>query len=118
MLAACGQQEYRFLECGTWKTLYELRREPIQVTPGPLAFQPSGNLIAVIRSPSEVLLVDGRTFEPHATLRSPAPVSITDLCFDTDGRHLAVGTSLHGVLWWDLVTLRAELARLGLDWKD
>ena len=117
-LIACCQQEYRFFACGSWQQLFELKRNPIQPSPGPLAFQPHGNLLALVASPGEVMLLDRRAMEKKAILVSPVPIYISDVCFDADGTHLAVGTAQNGVQWWDLEGLRTELQRIGLDWMD
>jgi hypothetical protein len=71
-----------------------------------------------VASPGEVTLLDRKAWEKRAILVSPVPIHISDVCFDADGTHLAVGTAQNGVQWWDLEGLRTELQRIGLDWKD
>lgn len=117
-LAASGQQEYRFLETGTWRLLFTLPRDHIDPSPGPVAYSPDGRFLAVMRTPGQVQLLDPATYQQLATLTSPYPISITNLCFDAESTHLAVATPKHGVHWWDLEALRAELERMGLNWDD
>jgi eukaryotic-like serine/threonine-protein kinase len=117
-LGASGQQEYRFFEPYSWRLQFTLPRERIETSPGPLAFHPAGRLLALVRAPDQVQLLDRTTYRELATLTNPDPVSITNLCFDADGSHLAAGTAMHGLQWWDIKELRAELGRMGLDWED
>ncbi len=115
-LAACGQQEYRFLETGTWRLQRTLPRDRIESGPGPLAYHPDGRSLALVRTPGQVQILDRATYQELATLTNLDLIS--NLCFDADGSHLAVATAMNGLQWWDLKGLRAELERMGLNWED
>jgi hypothetical protein len=62
-------------------------------------------------------LLDADTFERFAELESPDGLQLGCLSFSRDSSRLAAGTSLQSVVHeWDLGRIRAELAKLGLDW--
>jgi WD40 repeat protein/predicted Ser/Thr protein kinase len=72
--------------------------------------------VAVAFTMNDVRLLEPDTLKEIATLTSPDPQLITGFHFSPDGRTLAV-ISGHTVHFWDLRSLRAELATLGLDWE-
>jgi hypothetical protein len=56
-----------------------------------LAFPPTGNPLAIASSRNAVQRLDTTTWEPPATLRSPACTLARCLDFSRDGSQLAVG---------------------------
>jgi hypothetical protein len=57
-------------------------------------------------------LYDPRTLEPLLLL----PSGMLPLAVSPDGRRLAVSVDAQRLEVWDLVALREEFAKLGLDW--
>jgi hypothetical protein len=57
-------------------------------------------------------LLDRRTLEPIL----PLPNDVLPLALSSDGHQLAVSVEGRRAQLWDLGALRADLARLGLDW--
>jgi WD40 repeat protein len=51
-------------------------------------------------------------------LLMPLPVGTYPLAVSPDGRRLAVSVDLRRLQVWDLAEVRAQLARLGLDWRE
>ena len=61
---------------------------------------------------------DARTGEVLADLEPPDPRTlITWVSFNHDGSRLGVCEGTEAIRIWDLAVIRAELARLGLDWQ-
>jgi WD40 repeat protein len=58
-------------------------------------------------------LYDSRTLEPLL----PLPNGILPLALTRDGRYLAVSVDAHLVQVWDLVSVRQEFRKLGIDWR-
>jgi tetratricopeptide (TPR) repeat protein len=81
-----------------------------------VAFSRDGQLLAILPTPQEVRLLDPNTGLELATLTAPDRHMILGLCFSPDGCQLAAGTQHSLVQLWDLRTIRARLAALGLDW--
>ena len=48
----------------------------------------------------------------------PLPLGTYPLAVSPDGQHLAVSVDLRRLQVWDLKEARAQLAQLGLDWRD
>jgi tetratricopeptide (TPR) repeat protein len=84
----------------------------------PLAFSPNGRMLALVRSPQQVQLVDPATGQEYATLTAPDSGTTTWLCFSPDNRWLAAANSNREVHLWDLATVRQQLLDRGLDWDS
>jgi hypothetical protein len=74
--------------------------------------------MAAIPAPSADLirLIDPVTLHEYATLESPLNAAITALSFSLDGTQLAASTHSRALQLWDLRFIRAELAKMNLDW--
>jgi hypothetical protein len=55
--------------------------------------------------------------EELATLESPYPSILHQICFNPDGTLLAANTRTRGTVLWDLRALRKQLGALNLDWQ-
>ena len=93
------------------------RLSPSADDAGPIesvAFSPDGRTLALgLREHVRLWAIDGR---PRAVVRLPGHRgSVRSLAFDANGARLA-GADEKSVKVWELGPLRAELARLGLDW--
>lgn len=96
-------------------------QEALQISgafPGPVAFSANGRLLAFTPDRREIRIVTADRFQERITLHSPTAGTIGRMRFSTDGRWLAVVEESHVIRCWDLQTLRARLATLGLDWTD
>jgi serine/threonine protein kinase/WD40 repeat protein len=91
--------------------------------PGPeiggyhFAFSPVGSLLAVETGNGTVRLVDPNSGREYASFEDPNQ-DVSEVSFTPDGSRL-VTTNRHGtnsVHVWDLRAIRAELAKLDLDW--
>jgi serine/threonine protein kinase/WD40 repeat protein len=105
---------YYFWRTGTWE------RGPVIRSPGtarqPPLFSHDGRLLAVGLSPHQILLADAATGRAIAHLSTLQPVSATPLAFSADDTRLACATNQRTIMLWDLRGVRAELAKLDLDW--
>ena len=114
-LVTGAQGEYRFWETRTWRQVWEIPRRGTTLR-GPMAFTADGTTIAIAITSTEVQLIDVATRSPLSTLRAPTPGLISWLCFDRQGRRLAVACENREIHVWDLRAVHAGLASLGLDW--
>jgi serine/threonine protein kinase/WD40 repeat protein len=115
-LVTCEQGVYRSWKVATWQPGPKIERDQIEAYPGPIAWTRDSRMMAVTRSATGVLLLDSVTGERLATIQANSPRSVRSLEFSPDGRLLAVATIDQQVIIWDLLLVRRELARLGLEW--
>ena len=108
--------EYCFWDVKTCQPGRRISRHDATDFLGALSFSPDGKLLAVAISRTVVELLDASTFEPLVLLQTPTPQMISWIAFSPSSKQLAVATSTPFIQLWDLVMLRGELARLGLDW--
>jgi WD40 repeat protein len=117
-LVAGEQGQYRFWRVGTWEAGLVIPRHHLENKQGTMAFTRDGKVLAVAWSRDLVRLVDASNGQELGTLTNPDPQRITKLCFSPDEDQLAVATENYAIHLWDLRGLRAQLARLGLDWES
>ncbi|HKI37164.1 MAG TPA: protein kinase [Gemmataceae bacterium] len=109
-LAVSAAEGGRILTVGTWE-------EGPAIPSGVMAFSPDGNLLAVDAGQGVILLLDPATGHEKARLEDPHQDVANWLGFTPDGTRLvAVSDDGKAIHVWDLKRIRAELARLGLDW--
>jgi WD40 repeat protein len=81
------------------------------------AFSTDSNLLAVETGNGVIRLVDPDTGREYARLEDPNQDRASFMCFSPDGSQLVTtnhdSQSIHV---WDLSVIRAELAKMGLDW--
>lgn len=79
-------------------------------------FSPDGRWLAIVQRGGIVRLLEAETWKPFAVLDGPDGGRFFDIAFHPDGKSLLLAQD-HGVIHvWQLPELRAELAKLGLDW--
>ena len=83
---------------------------------GGIEVSPQGDLIAAGMSPIQVNLVDPKDGHVLAVLEHPDRQLINGIAFSPDGDYLAVLCTTHVTQLWNLRAMRAELAKLKLDW--
>lgn len=82
------------------------------------AFSPDARLL-VLHSDQDFLLVRPETMEVLAQLQTPGSSrAAPGVAFTPDGRRLVIARNDGRIDFWDLAALHAELAKLGLDWRD
>ena len=77
-----------------------------------MLFQPDGGALWLAKSLRQTGLFGSAGFEELL----PLPNGMFPLALTADGRQLAVSVEGRRVQVWDLIAIRQELARLGLDW--
>jgi serine/threonine protein kinase len=109
------EREYRLWQVGSWEPGITVARSGTYLS-ATFAFTRNGGLLALNRG-SLVRLVDPESGHELATLEPPSeyPRGVLWPCFSPDGGWLAVPTG-PVILVWDLRLIRAQLARMGLDW--
>jgi WD40 repeat protein len=111
-LAASGDA-IRVWEVGSWK---ERCRCP-GTARAPVAFSPDNSLLAYGDLDGVIQFVNPETGRQCARLEDPTQHAATDICFSTDStRLIAISTFGPAIHVWDLRSIRAQLARIGLDW--
>ncbi len=115
-LAVSTGRQHGFYDTDRWQLHRLLGRDTPVAVPGPLAFSAGGRALAIASAPDQPKLMDPETAEEIATLEPPEPYNLSWLCFSANGRWLVASTYQHAVEVWDLGTLRAQLAGMGLDW--
>lgn len=108
--------EYQLWDVNTWALVRRIQTEGVGKQGGPMVFTCDGKMLAVLKSPRAILLVDPDADREFATIESPDSSRIYDLRFSPDGTKLAAVLHAERVLVWDLRRVRARLASMGLDW--
>jgi WD40 repeat protein/tRNA A-37 threonylcarbamoyl transferase component Bud32 len=108
-------EEYCFYDTATWEPRRHLHR-PQSGYAGPAAFTADGRIVAVELSPGVIQLDETATGRTLARLEDPNHDRATHVCFAPDGTRLVSLASYSRALHvWDLRSLRAQLAGLGLE---
>ena len=81
------------------------------------ALSRDGRWLAATQREREVHLIELATRRTVAVLNGPGEGNILKMTFSPDGTTLAIARQRGDIQLWHLPTLRAELSRLGLDWK-
>ena len=121
-LAAATEQRLTLLGASATNRWSVRHRIPLQTgagAPPPFAFSPDGRLLAVVFNRFDVRLYEPDTARMLATFSPAFPAQIqgvAGLVFGADGRELFAAKQDGEVVAWTIPVLRAELARLGLDW--
>ena len=104
-----------------WK---ELARWPVALTSekvGHTDFSPDGKLLAGCAEPGVITLRETRRWTPLIQLQTPGSPSQRSgtfrMAWTPDGSRLIVLSVAQRVIDWDIQRLRAELAKLHLDWE-
>jgi serine/threonine protein kinase/WD40 repeat protein len=108
--------EYAVWGLSSWLRRVQVPRSQATGLPGPAAFSPEGDVLALLKTRSLVQLFDAENGRELATLEAPIPKTVSALAFSPDGDVLVVALDGAGILAWDLGAMRRELGSLGLDW--
>ncbi len=114
-LVTASGDEYAMWDVGSWTRRWQVPRSHATGLPGQVAFSPSGGVLAITKTRTQVQLVDAESGRDLATLEAPGPKNISALEFSADGRLLAVALERAGVQVWDLGAICRGLESLGLD---
>jgi WD40 repeat protein len=115
-LSVCNGYEYSVWDADSWIKMP--RRTGADLYPSVMSFSPDGDMLALYAPPSQVHLLHPATWELLAILEAPSPATPNLLRFSPDGSQLAVTRNTAGdVMLWDLRSVRAQLAKIGLDWN-
>jgi serine/threonine protein kinase len=115
-IAASDSQSVRFYRTGQQQVVQSVPRTPAGALPAPLTFSHDSRLCAVTVSPNQVQLIDPDSGRELVNLQTPEPHLLGRIAFGPDDQRLAVASTDHHVLLWDLAKLRGKLRELGLDW--
>lgn len=109
--------EYRLWSVGDWALRQCIPRRVGSFVPGPMTFDSSGAILAIVPTWNTVRLMDTATGQELATLEAPdVHERIQSLSFSPDDSLLAIGSVAHRLHVWDLRLVRRRLASMGLDW--
>jgi len=84
--------------------------------PGEIAFSPDGRLVAARQEREIFRLLTFPDCREVVTLKPPMSLPVRSACFSADGSRLWFLGNGYRIFEWNLADLRAELARLGLNW--
>ena len=115
-LVGCSGKEYRFWEVGSWRLVRNVPRDGAEDMPGPIAFSQDSKRVVIASTRRVIKLLDVESGHELASFESPEwSLQIQSLSLTPDEGNLIVGTD--GLLEvWDLRRLRANLAKIGLNW--
>jgi WD40 repeat protein len=108
--------DYRFWDLRSWLLVRRIPQEPGNDFAPVMAFSRDGRIFAGTHSRHIVRLHDAATGQVLADLEAPNGAMITGLSFNHDSSQLAVCEATGSLRLWDLRLIRAQLAKLGLDW--
>jgi WD40 repeat protein len=118
-LVTSRSEEYCFWDVETWQAIRRIPREQ-EPYPGPVAFTPDGERMAVELTPGVISLMDWKADRILARLEDPTHDRAIALCFSPDGAQLTVVAPFDKALHvWDLRRIRDHLAEMHLegDWR-
>ncbi len=107
-------REYRFWHVGSWQPGRLIAKEHGGF--GAMAFSWDGRMMAILKSPQRVQLIDVYTDAELAAFEAPDSLHIQHLCFSPDGSRLSAGCTHQVIQVWNLQGIRGKLAEMGLDW--
>ena len=120
LVSGTGGSAYTGAECCFWKVGTWERGPSIPLerttSPSQLAFSDDGRMLVVLRTMTELLLLDPRDLRELARLQSREPMILSRLRFSPDGSLLVAGTAAGYIHVWDLRRIRARLKDMHLDW--
>ena len=108
-------------ETNSWKVA---RTIPLEVGAGnspAFVFSPDGQMLALAYNRRDVKLLETTSGRELATFSAPSPAPISGLrglAFTGDLRWLLAAPQDGDIVAWELPVVRAELAKLGLDWAN
>jgi serine/threonine protein kinase len=114
-VVVCGESVFRFITLGTWRERLAIPREVRDAKPGRAAYAHKDSLVALLTSRSHIRLLRPEDGREYLTLSTHGDRHIDALLFSPDDRYLVATSPDHRLFVWDLETLRARLAGLGLD---
>jgi WD40 repeat protein len=117
-LVVAGGQEYSIYKTDAWTCWRRLRRDNVGDLAGFVAFDAEGELIAYTSGLRSVTLARASDLHPLATFSAPDSAIISSLTLSDNGSHLVAGMENGLVHVWNLRLIRAELAKLNLDWDQ
>jgi hypothetical protein len=85
--------------------------------PGELSFADDSKLLAAREERETFRLLSFPDCRELVTLKPPLVVPVQSVCLAGDGSRLWLLASGYRLFEWNLTRLRAELAKLGLDWQ-
>lgn len=103
---------------GQWRRTRVWQPDQGQTFWGHASLAPDSRWLALPQSGDRIRLVELATGTELITLEPPKAFGLGFVRFSPDGRFLAACGSREQVAIWDLPALRAELAKLQLDWSD
>jgi WD40 repeat protein len=108
---------YDLWETGSWKHRYTITRPASEAGSSCLAFSPDATTLAITSDSRVIQLIIAETGQVLANLEAPRTAKISFLRFSPDGSQLIALEWDQQLQVWDLRRLRAELAKLNLDWN-
>ncbi|MBI3408637.1 MAG: protein kinase [Planctomycetes bacterium] len=108
-------EDFCFWETGFWQMSHRILRDRGGDVPGFMAFSPTGDLLAIAKSPTLIQMVDPATGNELATLEPPNPQNLTCLGFSPDGSQLTAASG-NIIQLWVLRRIRRQLRAFHLDW--
>lgn len=104
----------QILEAGTWETAEVFSRRFSRVVPSVQAFSPDGEQFAATLSADQVTLIATGNWDEELRLPRLGETPVTQLAFDAESQHLAIGDGTSTVALWNLGWMERSLADLGL----
>jgi signal transduction histidine kinase len=117
-LVCAGKAECSLWSVGTWEQRWTRARPGRFANHGAAAFSRDGALLAVTRSAGDVELLAPAKGEELAVVSVADRLGMVGLRLSPDGHTLALAGLEGRVQFLDLGALRAELAKLRLDWDE
>jgi WD40 repeat protein len=114
-LVTCGNEDYRFLEVGSWLPRRSFSRIRAGSSVGPVVLIRAGELMAVSAGEFGVELLEAATSKVLAVLDQSEQLPV---CFSSNGEQLVTIDSTGVNRLWDLRLIRRQLAAMNLDWDS
>ncbi len=116
-LAVGALSEYRIIRTSDWEVARSVPRSPGLYSPGPVAFDRRGEVMALAYTDSRLWLTDVESGKKITELEASDPRSLNSLALDLDGGFLAASSPTQRCQVWDLRSMERQLASAGLPWE-
>jgi signal transduction histidine kinase len=115
-IVLAGKLNTRLFRADNWSPVWQYDLPRHEETAN-ATLSPDGSMVATVKSPRALALLDTVTGRELCQLEAPDAAPVVSLRWSDDGERLVCATRNNHLQIWRTGSLRRELAALGLDWN-